>query len=171
MIQYSRNDKWFPVLSESVQRGKSPKATWERPVDKGELQRTLNWTWDPGLMESQWDFNREMTRKDVYFREYIQGTWTWWISCKMIMIMNALGACCVLGPALEKTPVRNPIINAGKLGSVHSASEAVRQPVRKSSPIQIPALWLPVVSLGRSCNLSCLSFFICEMGLLVGLTS
>ena len=71
----------------------------------------------------------------------------------MIMIMNALGACCVLGPALEKTPVRNPIINAGKLGSVHSASEAVRQPVRKSSPIQIPALcqsclsysaWVPV---------------------------
>ena len=29
----------------------------------------------------------------------------------------------------------------------------------------------PVVSLGRSCNLSCLSFFICEMGLLVELTS
>lgn len=27
MIQYARNDRQFPVLSESVERGKSPKAT------------------------------------------------------------------------------------------------------------------------------------------------
>lgn len=113
-----------------------------------------------------------MTRKDVLFQRIHSGYLDLTdIMCKMIMIRNALGACCVLGPALEKTPVRNPTINAGKL-DLSTVPQKLSDSLSESLlPIQIPApANFLVVSLGRSCNLSCLSFFICEMGLLVDLT-
>lgn len=39
MIQYARNDRQFPVLSESIERGKSPKATKRGQNDSGQAPK------------------------------------------------------------------------------------------------------------------------------------